>query len=88
MKNMESFPPLKTIELANKKLPEIWAAIEKTRADMLSTGHNPWREDIYIPAWQILSIPGHFPSPVRCLEIAVPVNRKSSFWLRKSLLDS
>ena len=49
MKNIESFPPLKAIELANKKLPEIWAAIEKARADMLSTGHNPWREDIYIP---------------------------------------
>lgn len=47
MKNIESFPPLKAIELANKKLPEIWAAIEKARADMLSTGHNPWREDIY-----------------------------------------
>lgn len=40
MKNIESFPPLKAIELANKKLPEIWAAIEKARADMLSTGHN------------------------------------------------
>lgn len=53
MKNIESFPPLKAIELANKKLPEIWAAIEKARADMLSTGHNPWREDIYIPACQI-----------------------------------
>ena len=47
MKNIESFPPLKAIELANKKLPEIWAAIEKARADMLSTGHNTWREDIY-----------------------------------------
>lgn len=47
MKNIESFPPLKGIELANKKLPEIWDAIEKARADMLSTGHHPWREDIY-----------------------------------------
>lgn len=29
MKKIESYPPLKAVELANKKMPEIWDAIEK-----------------------------------------------------------
>ena len=83
MKNMESFPPLKTIELANKKLPEIWAAIEKTRADMLSTDHHPWREDIYIPAWQIyehilLNGPYYVPLEARPRGLAVTLSMLAS----------
>ena len=84
MKNIESFPPLKAIELANKKLPEIWAAIEKARADMLSTGHNPWREDIYIPACQIyenilLNDPYHVPMEASPRELAVTLSMLASW---------
>lgn len=70
MKKNESYPPLKAVELANKKMPEIWDAIEKTRVSMLNRNSPPWREDIYIPAWQIyestfLNGPYHIPKEAR-----------------------
>lgn len=86
MKNIESYPPLKAVEVANKKLPEIWAAIEKTRTDMLSTSSPLWREDIYIPAWQVyeetfLYGPYNVPAEARPRALAVALSILAS-WRR------
>lgn len=51
---------------------------------MLSTGHNPWREDIYIPAWQIyenilLNDPYHVPMEASPRELAVTLSMLASW---------
>ena len=84
MKNNESYPPLKAVELANQKMPEIWDAIEKTRVSMLKQNLSLWREDIYIPAWQIyestfLNGPYHIPKEARPRALAVVLSILSSW---------
>ncbi len=84
MKKIESYPPLKAVELANKKMPEIWDAIEKTRVSMLNRNSPPWREDIYIPAWQIyestfLNGPYHIPKEARPRALAVVLSILASW---------
>ena len=84
MKNIESYPPLKAIELANKKMPDIWDAIEKTRVSLLNRNSPPWREDIYIPAWQIcestfLNGPYYIPKEARPRAFAVVLSILASW---------
>ncbi|XBX07647.1 hypothetical protein QMP26_05645 [Enterocloster clostridioformis] len=84
MKKIESYPPLKAVELANKKMPEIWDAIEKTKVSMRNRNSPPWREDIYIPAWQIyestfLNGPYHIPKEARPRALAVVLSILASW---------
>lgn len=84
MKNMEVYPPLKAVELANKKLPEIWDAIEKTRLERPGTNFPPTREFVYIPAWQIYEQtfsngPYHVPAEARPRALAVALSVLASW---------